>query len=445
MAAVTELRRCGLDDFVTVLPVPPQTELRRGVLRFAGPTDFAGGMWVGVELVGTPGRNDGSVLGKSYFACLPGQGVFVRPELVVPYTPEAAGVAQIAPQEIHESLGLVGTLRHDIAQLQEELMRKEEALQQTREVLRGAETALEERAAELQKEKEEKQQTIEMLSVSQQHETAIREKDEEIQHLQHQFTDLKDLFTIQEEELQRQGEHADDLAQLVEGMRCERDEERRKLHEAIHRLEDEVAKQQAMLDAKDAVKQAEEADVEALRLQLFQQQQEKEALRLLRKRHEDLHAERERERQEHETKWKRAAADYEEALAQQREYKNRLLDDIRSLQQQIEDMRSSHERERALHVPLSMAEREEYESKLSQQQCELMQCYGTMFAKRYDHFLAPVSQWDLPAGILGAMSEAIASAERVLPFTTPEVCHRSRMALFQPHNAGGANSPPKVV
>ena len=74
-----------MESFVEVLPVPPQQERRRGVVRFVGLTDFAEGEWVGVELVGSEGRNDGSVKGQSYFKCLPGQGVFVRPNLVIPY------------------------------------------------------------------------------------------------------------------------------------------------------------------------------------------------------------------------------------------------------------------------------------------------------------------------------------------------------------------------
>lgn len=77
-----------LESFVTVLPTPPMQEQRRGILRYVGPTDFADGVWSGVELVGTFGRNDGSVKGRRYFCCPPGQGLFVRPELVVPFAGE---------------------------------------------------------------------------------------------------------------------------------------------------------------------------------------------------------------------------------------------------------------------------------------------------------------------------------------------------------------------
>lgn len=93
---------CLIDSFVEVLPVPPQKERRRGILRFHGRTDFSDGVWSGVELVGSYGRNDGHVKGKRYFHCLTGQGIFVRPELVVPYVP-AAAMAVVPPTTVQKS------------------------------------------------------------------------------------------------------------------------------------------------------------------------------------------------------------------------------------------------------------------------------------------------------------------------------------------------------
>jgi len=41
---------------------------------FCGRTDFAGGVWAGVELGEGEGKNDGSVDGISYFKCPPSRG-----------------------------------------------------------------------------------------------------------------------------------------------------------------------------------------------------------------------------------------------------------------------------------------------------------------------------------------------------------------------------------
>jgi len=50
-----------------------------GIVRFVGATSFAAGKWIGVELDGPTGKNNGFVQGKSYFSCRDGYGVFVRP------------------------------------------------------------------------------------------------------------------------------------------------------------------------------------------------------------------------------------------------------------------------------------------------------------------------------------------------------------------------------
>uniref|UniRef100_A0AAZ3PVJ2 Kinesin family member 13Bb n=1 Tax=Oncorhynchus tshawytscha TaxID=74940 RepID=A0AAZ3PVJ2_ONCTS len=55
---------------------------KSGMVSYVGPTDFAEGTWVGVELDLPAGKNDGSVGGKHYFHCNPGYGVLVRPDRV---------------------------------------------------------------------------------------------------------------------------------------------------------------------------------------------------------------------------------------------------------------------------------------------------------------------------------------------------------------------------
>ena len=50
---------------------------RLGTLRFCGTTDFAPGVWAGVEYDEEEGKNDGTVQGVVYFKCPRNHGVFV--------------------------------------------------------------------------------------------------------------------------------------------------------------------------------------------------------------------------------------------------------------------------------------------------------------------------------------------------------------------------------
>uniref|UniRef100_A0A5F9DPT5 CAP-Gly domain containing linker protein family member 4 n=1 Tax=Oryctolagus cuniculus TaxID=9986 RepID=A0A5F9DPT5_RABIT len=51
-------------------------------VRYVGPTDFASGMWLGLELRSARGKNDGAVGDRRYFTCKPNHGVLVRPSRV---------------------------------------------------------------------------------------------------------------------------------------------------------------------------------------------------------------------------------------------------------------------------------------------------------------------------------------------------------------------------
>jgi len=52
---------------------------RIAVVRYVGQTEFAPGEWIGVELEGYDGKNDGSVQGERYFDCEMNRGMFLRP------------------------------------------------------------------------------------------------------------------------------------------------------------------------------------------------------------------------------------------------------------------------------------------------------------------------------------------------------------------------------
>lgn len=63
-----------------------RTDARNGPLnscwlmqvKFIGPTDFAAGDWIGVELDLNEGKNNGVVNGVHYFDCREGHGLFVK-------------------------------------------------------------------------------------------------------------------------------------------------------------------------------------------------------------------------------------------------------------------------------------------------------------------------------------------------------------------------------
>eukprot|EP00118_Oscarella_pearsei_P005130 m.23079 g.23079 ORF g.23079 m.23079 type:complete len:2400 (+) comp28437_c0_seq1:88-7287(+) len=55
---------------------------RAGVVRFVGGTDFAPGVWAGVELDASLGSHDGCWKGRRYFQCAPSRGVLVPAEKV---------------------------------------------------------------------------------------------------------------------------------------------------------------------------------------------------------------------------------------------------------------------------------------------------------------------------------------------------------------------------
>ncbi|KAI6216325.1 Dynactin subunit 1 [Aphelenchoides fujianensis] len=54
----------------------------KGIVRFIGPTEFADGRWVGIELDEKKGKNNGTVKDTVYFECPPEHGVFLRPDLI---------------------------------------------------------------------------------------------------------------------------------------------------------------------------------------------------------------------------------------------------------------------------------------------------------------------------------------------------------------------------
>ncbi len=69
---------------------------QRATVRYVGATDFAEGVWVGLELLRPVGRNDGSVRGVRYFTCDAQCGLFVPPSHV---NPVAIADASASPEQ----------------------------------------------------------------------------------------------------------------------------------------------------------------------------------------------------------------------------------------------------------------------------------------------------------------------------------------------------------
>ena len=60
--------------------VTDRADLGCGTVLYCGPTDFASGTWIGVELDAARGLNDGTCRGVRYFAARAESGLFVRPQ-----------------------------------------------------------------------------------------------------------------------------------------------------------------------------------------------------------------------------------------------------------------------------------------------------------------------------------------------------------------------------
>uniref|UniRef100_A0A914CX66 CAP-Gly domain-containing protein n=1 Tax=Acrobeloides nanus TaxID=290746 RepID=A0A914CX66_9BILA len=59
-----------------------------GTVKFLGPVHFAAGTWAGIKLDTQTGKNDGSVMGKRYFECENGYGIFVKADQPKKVTPK---------------------------------------------------------------------------------------------------------------------------------------------------------------------------------------------------------------------------------------------------------------------------------------------------------------------------------------------------------------------
>lgn len=82
-----------------------------GTVRFVGNTQFAPGIWIGVELDTKEGKNDGSVTNVRYFKCRSKHGVFVRP-VHVAFVNDADRILENLHLYVYESTQILRALEH---------------------------------------------------------------------------------------------------------------------------------------------------------------------------------------------------------------------------------------------------------------------------------------------------------------------------------------------
>jgi len=80
---------------------------KHGTVRFMGVTQFAAGVWCGIEFDDPIGRNDGSVQGVSYFECRAEHGIFVRPAQVQLDDSPREATTEIDPDDQRDVRALV--------------------------------------------------------------------------------------------------------------------------------------------------------------------------------------------------------------------------------------------------------------------------------------------------------------------------------------------------
>jgi len=102
-----------LGDRVRIVATKQQSKAFDGTVRFVGSTDFAKGLWLGVELEMKAGKNDGSVQGKTYFECEPEYGLFLRPSAVEKIEKDNLDSEKV---QVQETLALAME-DHDVATL----------------------------------------------------------------------------------------------------------------------------------------------------------------------------------------------------------------------------------------------------------------------------------------------------------------------------------------
>lgn len=88
------------------------TKERAGLVKFKGPVHYAEGIHFGCELIGSMGKNSGSVKGQKYFDCAKGRGMMVKMDRVRKILDESEFTEQSGSTDFsklglsHQNLGI---------------------------------------------------------------------------------------------------------------------------------------------------------------------------------------------------------------------------------------------------------------------------------------------------------------------------------------------------
>lgn len=166
---------CNLFSFHLLQEVLPDFQLgdrvliggkEPGTLLFKGPTKFASGNWIGVELDEPEGTNDGTLKGIAYFTCKPNYGIFA-PEDKIAHLPEDYKPSQ---ESLNEEASEQSSIQEDISSQSSVRTVSESDLVRTKSV--SNDIAQEQRSAEIKVEEDDKESDRSLSQL-----TSIRSED----------------------------------------------------------------------------------------------------------------------------------------------------------------------------------------------------------------------------------------------------------------------------
>ena len=139
---------------------------KNGIIRFIGPTKFAKGTWIGIELDDPTGKNNGSKDGVEYFKCKgENYGIFVPPNLV-----SERGTMK-SPEHSHDPQYVINRLQGKLQDTIKEIKLQQSKIESLNEKIQlledtnsSLESSLEQETVNIHYQREENEALIEQLS-----------------------------------------------------------------------------------------------------------------------------------------------------------------------------------------------------------------------------------------------------------------------------------------